>query len=163
MTTYYIQLKDIYSPDVQEGLDQGDFFLHVSRTCLTLIRNGIILLLCPPMNYYPSEILMIAIARSTRSQLSEQRCASVWTPLVNPRRACAARITVLGLSFRPSSFLPSVCYSYHVFCHYAQQGGQKAIPTGSVPHWLEKGMKSCRFSVVNSSTWQTLIKREVRV
>ena len=24
----------------------------------------------------------------------------------------------------------SVCY--HVFCHYAQQGGQKAIPTGSV-------------------------------
>ena len=29
----------------------------------------------------------------------------------------------------------SVCY--HVFCHYAQQGGQKAIPTGSVPHWLD--------------------------
>ena len=26
-----------------------------------------------------------------------------------------------------------VCY--HVFCHYVQQGGQKAIPTGSVPHW----------------------------
>ena len=29
----------------------------------------------------------------------------------------------------------SVCY--HVFCHYAQQGGEKAIPTGSVPHWLD--------------------------
>ena len=29
----------------------------------------------------------------------------------------------------------SVCY--HVFYHYAQQGGQKAIPTGSVPHWLD--------------------------
>ena len=29
----------------------------------------------------------------------------------------------------------SVCY--HVFCHYAQQGGQKAIPMGSVPHWLD--------------------------
>ena len=36
----------------------------------------------------------------------------------------------LGLSFRLS-----VCY--YVFCHYAQQGGQKAIPTGSVPHWLD--------------------------
>ena len=57
---------------------------------------------------------------------------------INPRRACTARVTVLGLSFRPSVCL-SVCLSvcYHVFCHYAQQGGQKAIPTGSVPHWLD--------------------------
>ena len=47
--------------------------------------------------------------------------------------ACAARVTVLGLSFGPSVCL-SVCY--HVFCHYAQQGGQKVIPMGSVPHWL---------------------------
>ena len=48
------------------------------------------------------------------------------------------RVTVLGLSFRLSVRL-SVCLSicYHVFCHYAQQGGQKAIPTGSVPHWLD--------------------------
>ena len=30
---------------------------------------------------------------------------------------------------------PFVCY--HVFCHYAQQSGQKATPTGSVPHWLD--------------------------
>ena len=37
-------------------------------------------------------------------------------------------------SVRPS-VRPSVCY--HVFCHYAQQGDQKAIPTGSVPHWLD--------------------------
>ena len=37
------------------------------------------------------------------------------------------------------SVRPSVCLSvcYHVFCHYAQQGGEKAIPTGSVPHWLD--------------------------
>ena len=49
--------------------------------------------------------------------------------IINPRRACAARVTVLGLSF---SVCPSVCY--HVFCHYAKQGGQKVIPTGSVPH-----------------------------
>ena len=33
-----------------------------------------------------------------------------------------------------SSFRPAVCY--HVFCHYAQLGGEKTIPTGSVPHWL---------------------------
>ena len=33
----------------------------------------------------------------------------------------------------------SVCLSvcYYIFYHYAQQGGQKAIPTGSVPHWLD--------------------------
>ena len=54
--------------------------------------------------------------------------------IFNPRRTCAARVTVLGLSFCPS-VCPSVCY--HIFCHYAQQGGQKAIPTGSVPHWLD--------------------------
>ena len=37
------------------------------------------------------------------------------------------------------SVRPFVCLSvcYHVFCHYAQQGGQNAIPTGSVPHWLD--------------------------
>ena len=54
--------------------------------------------------------------------------------LINPRRACAVRATVchcVCLSVRPS-----VCPSV-IFCHYAQQGGQKAIPTGSVPHWLD--------------------------
>ena len=58
--------------------------------------------------------------------------------IINPRRACAARVTVLGLSFHLSVRL-SVCLSvcYHVFCHYVQQGGQKAIPTGSVLHWLD--------------------------
>ena len=32
-----------------------------------------------------------------------------------------------------------VCVSVcpHLFSHYAQQGGQKAIPTGSLPHWLD--------------------------
>ena len=45
--------------------------------------------------------------------------------LVNPRRACAARVTVLGLS---------VCY--RVFCHHAQQTGKIATPTGSALHRL---------------------------
>ena len=58
----------------------------------------------------------------------------VYMGLINPRRTCAVRVTVLGLSFRLSVCL-SVCYD--VFCHYAQQGVQKAIPTGSVPHWLD--------------------------
>ena len=49
--------------------------------------------------------------------------------VINPRRTCAARVIVLGLSF-----CPSVCY--HVFFRYAQQDGQKVTPTGSVPHWL---------------------------
>ena len=33
------------------------------------------------------------------------------------------------------SFRPSV--RYPLFCHYAQQGGQKALPTGLVPHWFD--------------------------
>ena len=40
---------------------------------------------------------------------------------INPRRACAARVTVVVLSFCLSVSL-SVCY--HVFCHYEQQDGQ---------------------------------------
>ena len=34
--------------------------------------------------------------------------------IINPRRACAARVTVLGLSFRPSVCL-SVCLSVTTF------------------------------------------------
>ena len=51
--------------------------------------------------------------------------------LVNPRRACAARVTVLGLS----SVRLSVCLSFSATTR--NKGGQKAIPTGSVPHWLD--------------------------
>ena len=42
-------------------------------------------------------------------------------------------------SYSTWSVILSVCLSvcYHVFCHYVQQGGQKAVPTGSVPHWLD--------------------------
>ena len=42
-------------------------------------------------------------------------------------------------SVRPSvrpSVCPSVCLSVCLLPRYAQQDGQKAIPTGSVPHWL---------------------------
>ena len=53
--------------------------------------------------------------------------------IINPRRACTARVTVVVLSFCLSVCL-SVCY--HVFCRYAQQDGQYAILMGSVPHWL---------------------------
>ena len=47
------------------------------------------------------------------------------------------------------SVRPSVCY--HVFCHYAQQGSQKAIPTGSVPHWLDFKKGDFRKSTVFKS------------
>ena len=49
--------------------------------------------------------------------------------VINPRCACTARVTVLGLSVRLS-----VCY--HVFFHHAQQTGKKTTPTGSALHWL---------------------------
>ena len=47
-------------------------------------------------------------------------------PLINPRRACAARVTVLGCV--------SVSVCYHVFCHRAQQCTQQDIPAASAGH-----------------------------
>ena len=44
---------------------------------------------------------------------------------VNPWRACAVRVTVLGL-----------CVCYHVFCHHVQQTGKRVTTTGSALHWL---------------------------
>ena len=57
----------------------------------------------------------------------------------NPSLTLGARMRSEGYS--TWSVIPSVhpCPSvrYPLFCHYAQQGGQKVIPTGSVPHWLD--------------------------
>ena len=53
---------------------------------------------------------------------------------------CSAFLTLGAHAQRGLQYLVrvSVCLSvcYHVFCRYAQRDGQKAIPTGSVPHWL---------------------------
>ena len=57
---------------------------------------------------------------------------SLFSCIINPRRAFAARVTVLGLSV---SVRLSVCY--HVFCHHAQRTGKIATPTGSALHWLD--------------------------
>ena len=48
--------------------------------------------------------------------------------VINPRRAWLQYLVC-------KSVCPSVCY--HVFCHYAQQGGQTVTPMGSVPRWLD--------------------------
>ena len=65
-------------------------------------------------------------------------------------------VLFLVLSVRPSVCL-SVCY--HVFYNYAQQGGQKAIPMGSVPHWLDfrngNFRKSTTFKSYGGKTKQT--------
>ena len=53
--------------------------------------------------------------------------------LVNPRRACTARVTVVG-SWVCLCVCPFVCY--HAFCDYAQRDNETAIPTGSSLHWL---------------------------
>ena len=57
--------------------------------------------------------------------------------IINPRCACAARVTVYSCSVIPS-ICPSVRLSicYHVFYRYAQQDSQSATLVGSVPHWL---------------------------
>ena len=58
----------------------------------------------------------------------------VWMSCVifNPRRACVARVTVLGLCV-----CVSVCLSALILALCTEQGGQKAIPTSSIPHWLD--------------------------
>ena len=53
----------------------------------------------------------------------------------NPRRrACAARVTVLGSCVCCVCVCPFVCY--HVFSDYAQRHNETAIPTGSSLNWL---------------------------
>ena len=54
-------------------------------------------------------------------------CITV-TSVVNPRCACAARVTVLGL-----------CVGYHVFAHHALQCAQQDIPSALAGHG--KGFK----------------------
>ena len=47
--------------------------------------------------------------------------------IINPRRACAARVTVLGL-----------CVCLHLFSPYRDQAGSSAIPTALAQQGLEK-------------------------
>ena len=74
------------------------------------------------------------------------RISRVYTRMIH-RRGFSTSLTLgahaqRGL-YSTWSVIPPVCLSvclsvcYHVFCHYAKQGGQKAISTGSVPHWLD--------------------------
>ena len=57
--------------------------------------------------------------------------------IINPRRACAARVTVLGLSVL--SVCPSVCVCVcrHLFSHYRLYCDLRAIPMASAQHALE--------------------------
>ena len=43
--------------------------------------------------------------------VTESWCTEYYAAVINPRRACAARVTVLGLSFRPSVRLSGTPYS----------------------------------------------------
>ncbi|CAI8019656.1 Probable serine/threonine-protein kinase DDB_G0284251, partial [Geodia barretti] len=67
--------------------------------------------------------------------------------VINPRHACAARVTVVVLCV-----CLSVCY--HVFCHHAQQTGQKATPTGSALHWLHFKTGDFRKSTAFKKLWR---------
>ena len=71
-------------------------------------------------------------------------CGCVWLDVYHSLYRCIQVWLFLTLGVHAQRGLQymvckSVCLSvcYHVFCHYTQQGGQKAIPTGSVPHWLD--------------------------
>ena len=60
------------------------------------------------------------------------------TPIViNPRRACAARVTVLGLCVSVCVCV-CVCVCGRLFSRYKLQDDYLAIPTASAPQGLEK-------------------------
>ena len=54
------------------------------------------------------EVLRFTESISQKVESGMKEVQEVVHDIVNPRRACAARVTVLGLSFRPS-VVPSVC------------------------------------------------------
>ena len=56
-------------------------------------------------------------------------CSLAAKAFINPRCACAARVTV--------SVPVRLSVSYHVFCHHEQEIGQRVIVMGSVLHWLD--------------------------
>ena len=51
--------------------------------------------------------------------------------IINPRCACTARVTVVGLCVCLSVH---ICVCYHIFCHQAQQTSKQVTPTGSALH-----------------------------
>ena len=68
-------------------------------------------------------------------------CACISSLMTHTCTCCTCLLTLGAHAQRGLQYLVcksvrlSVCY--HVFCHHAQQGGQKAIPMVSVPHWLD--------------------------
>ena len=95
---------------------------HITRTCFNRRRaRNTVLAGCVARPCVGSMGIPAVIMDRQPSSSSSSR----WL-LINPRSACAARVTV--------SVCPSVCY--HVFCDYAQRDYKTAIPTGSSLHWL---------------------------
>ena len=60
-----------------------------------------------------------------------------FSAFINPRRACAVRVTILGLCV---CVCVCVCVSVclRLFSHYRQRSGIRAIPTAPVQQALEK-------------------------
>ena len=61
------------------------------------------------------------------------------TCIINPRRACAARVTVLSLCVCVSVCVSvCLCVCLHLFSPYRDQAGSSAIPTALAQQGLEK-------------------------
>ena len=81
-------------------------------------------------------VMMMVVYTCAIVHLGSLRSPKEFPLVINPRRSCAARVTVytwfVSASVRLSVSL-SVCLSvcHHIFCDYAQRDKKIAIPTGS--------------------------------
>ena len=81
-------------------------------------------------------VMMMVVYTCAIVHLGSLRSPKEFPLVINPRRSCAARVTVytwfVSASVRLSVSL-SVCLSvcHHIFCDYAQGDKKIAIPTGS--------------------------------
>ena len=60
---------------------------------------------------------------------------STYRVIINPRRACAARVTVLGLCV---CVCVCLCVCLHLFSPYRDQAGSSAIPKALAQQGVEK-------------------------
>ena len=90
------------------------------------------------MTLFPGSSPLLTSTSRTLTGSSEMQlsCLLVWqlsNHFINPWRACAARVTVLGLCV---CVCLSVCL--RLFSHYKQRDGLRAIPIASVQQAREK-------------------------
>ena len=94
------------------------------------VRELVFVLIMPPSNVCP-QCQAVVPPQGKTQKVQAPRGLALQCFLVNPRRTCAARVTVLGLSV-------SQCVCSRLFSHCRQRSGIRAIPTAPAQQAIEK-------------------------